>query len=242
MSHSVIFLAEPTKICERWREYCSELYNTDLEGDQAVLANPENFNLEEEPAIMEEEVREAIRRLPLNKSPGCDNIHSDLMKPCPEEFIKPLTKICNTVLTTKKWPKQWTSSIIIPIPKKGNLKECSNYRTISLISHPSKIMLRILLTRLQPRIEGMLAEEQAGFRKNRSTVEQIFNLRQIVERYLEHQLSLFTFFIDFKKRLTEYGRKRYGRRCTASSFQSSLQTSSKTYTKSQSAKYSTVLN
>ena len=83
--------------------------------------------------------------------------------------------------------------------KKGNLKECSNYRTISLISHPSKIMLRILLTRLQPRIEGMLAEEQAGFRKNRSTVEQIFNLRQIVERYLEHQLSLFTVFIDFKK-------------------------------------------
>ena len=192
-------LAEPTKICERWREYCLELYNADLVGDTTVLTNPENFNLQEEPALMEEEVREAIWILPLNKAPGCNNIPSEIMKACPEEFIKPLTKICNTILTTKKWWKPWTSPIIVPLPKKGNLKECSNYCTISLIIHPSKVMLRILLPRLQPRIEGILAEEHAGFYNNRSTVEQIFNLRQVMERYLEHQLSPLTVFIDFKK-------------------------------------------
>ena len=65
-----------------------------------VLTNPENFNLEEEPAIMEEEVREAMR-LPLNKAPWGDNIPSEMMNSCPEEFAKPLTKICNTILTTK---------------------------------------------------------------------------------------------------------------------------------------------
>ena len=89
--------------------------------------------------------------------------------------------------------------MIITLPKKGNLQICNNYRTISLISHPSKVMLKVLLNRLKPQAEEIIAEEQAGFRIGRSTTEQIFNLRIICEKYLQHQQDLYHVFIDFKK-------------------------------------------
>ncbi|WP_293682112.1 reverse transcriptase family protein, partial [Thiolapillus sp.] len=85
------------------------------------------------------------------------------------------------------------------LPKKGNLQQCQNYRTISLISHPSKVMLKIILNRLKPKAEKIIAEEQAGFRAGRSTTEQIFNLRILCEKYLQHQQDLYHVFIDFKK-------------------------------------------
>ena len=88
---------------------------------------------------------------------------------------------------------------MIPLPKKGNLRQCQNYRTISLISHPSKVLLRIILNRLKSKAEELLSEEQAGFRAGRSTVEQIFNCRVLIEKHLQHQKDLFHNFIDFKK-------------------------------------------
>ena len=84
-------------------------------------------------------------------------------------------------------------------PKKGNLQLCQNYRTINLISHPSKVISKIILNRLQPQAEEIIAEEQAGFGAGRSTTEQIFNLRILGEKYLQHQQNLYHFFIDFKK-------------------------------------------
>ena len=101
--------------------------------------------------------------------------------------------------TSGVWPSAWTQSIIILLPKKGNLRSCSNYRTISLISHPSKILLRIILNRLRSQAERIIAEEQAGFRKGRSTAEQIFNLRMLSEKFRTDQKPLFHNFIDFKK-------------------------------------------
>ena len=85
------------------------------------------------------------------------------------------------------------------LPKKGNLQQCQNYRTISLISHPSKVMLKTILNRLKPQPEKIIAEEQADFRAGRSTTEQIFNLRILCEKYLWHQQDLYHVFIDFKK-------------------------------------------
>ena len=84
------------------------------------------------------------------------------------------------------------------LPKKGNLQQCQNYRKISLISHPSKAMLKIILNRLKPQAEKIIAEEQAGFRAGRSTTEQIFNRRILCEKYLQHQQDLYHVFIDFK--------------------------------------------
>ena len=92
----------------------------------------------------------------------------------------------------------WTQSIVITLLKNGNLQLCQNYRTISRISHPSKVMLKIILNRLKPEVEKIIAEEQAGIRPGRNTTEQIFNLRILCERYLQHQQDLYQVFIDIK--------------------------------------------
>ena len=83
--------------------------------------------------------------------------------------------------------KKIYQSSVITLPKKGNLQQCQNYRTISLVSHPSKVMLKIILNRLKPQAEKIIAEEQAGFRAERGTTEQIFNVRILCEKYLQHQ-------------------------------------------------------
>ena len=93
----------------------------------------------------------------------------------------------------------WHQSLVITFPKKGNLQQCQNYRTISLISHPSKVMLKIVLNKLKLQVEKIITEEQAGFRAGRSTTEQFFNLRILCEKYLQHQQDLYHVFIDFKK-------------------------------------------
>ncbi|WP_419613380.1 RNA-directed DNA polymerase, partial [Thiolapillus sp.] len=85
------------------------------------------------------------------------------------------------------------------LPKKGNLQQCQNFQTISLISHPSKVMLKIILNRLKPQAEKIITEEQAGFGAGRNTTEQIFNLRILCEKYLQHQQELYHVFIDLKK-------------------------------------------
>ena len=89
--------------------------------------------------------------------------------------------------------------MVITLPKKGNLQQCQNCRTISLISHPSKVFLKITVNLLKPQAEKIIAEEQAGFRAKRSTTEQIFKLRILCEKYLQHQQDPYHVFIDFKK-------------------------------------------
>ena len=114
-------------------------------------------------------------------------------------MIDILTTICNKIWKTGEWPTTWTQSLVIKLPKKGNLQLCQNYRTVSLISHPSKFMLMIILNRLQSQAEEIIVEEQASFRAGRSTTEQIFNLRILCEKYLQHQQNLYHVFMDFKK-------------------------------------------
>ena len=110
-----------------------------------------------------------------------------------------LLSICNKIWWTGEWPTPWTQSLIITLPKKGYLQLCQNYRTISLICHQSKVMLRILLNRLTSQAEEIIKEEQSGFRAGRTTTEQIFKLRVLCEKYLQHQQSLYHVFVDFKK-------------------------------------------
>ena len=107
--------------------------------------------------------------------------------------------ICDKISQAGEWPTPWSQSLVITLPKKGNLQQCQNYRTISLIGHPSKFMLKIILNRLKPQAEKITAEEQADLRARRSTTEQIFNLRILCEKYLQHQQDLYHVFIDFKK-------------------------------------------
>ncbi len=173
-------LAEECHILNRWTEYCSELYNYEANGDPSVL-NCTQTDTEDDHPILRREVKAAVQSLKKGKSAGVDNIPGELVQAGGEDVITALTTICNKIWQTGKWPTPWTQSLVITLPKKGNLQPCQNYRTISLISHPSKVMLKIILNRLKPQAEKIVAEEQAGFRAGRSTTEQIFNLRILCE-------------------------------------------------------------
>ena len=116
-----------------------------------------------------------------------------------EDIITALTTICNKIWQRGEWLTPCTQSLVITLPKKGNLQQCQNYQMISLISHSSKVMLKIILNRLKLQVEKIIAEEQAGLRAGRSTTEHIFNLRILCEKYLQQQQDLYRVFIDFKK-------------------------------------------
>jgi len=96
-------------------------------------------------------------------------------------------------------PEEWTFSTFIPLPKKGDLKQCENYRTIALVSHTSKILLRIILVRIRVKTETDIADEQAEFRQGRGTRDQITNLRMLMHKAREHQQPLYMCFVDLKK-------------------------------------------
>ena len=118
------------------------------------------------------------------KSAGVDNIPAKLVQAGGEDVITALTTICYKIWQTGEWSTLWTKSLVITLPKKGNLQQGQNYRTISLISHPLKVMLKDILNRLKPQVKKIIAKEQAGFRAGRSTIEQIFDLRILCEKYL----------------------------------------------------------
>ena len=120
------------------------------------------------------------------KSAGVDNIPAELVQAGGEDVITALTTICNKIWQTGEWPTPWTQSLATTLPKTSNLQQCQNYRTISLISHPSKVTLKVMLNRLKPQAEKIIADEQAGFRVERSSTEQIFDLRILCEKYLQH--------------------------------------------------------
>ena len=148
--------------------------------------------------ILREEVEAAVKSLKEGNSPGIDNIPGELVQAGGDALVSVLHNICCEIGQTAEWPIPWTRSLIITLPKKGNLQQCKNYGTIGLIYHPTKVLLKVLLNRLKPQAESIIAEEQAGFRSGRSTTEQIFNLRILCERYLQHQQDLYHVFIDFK--------------------------------------------
>ena len=167
-------------------------------GDPSVLNCPQTDTEDDHP-ILREEVEVAVQSLKKGKSAGVDNIPAELVQAVGEDVITALTTICNKIWQTGEWPTPWTQSLVITLPKKGNLQQCQNYWTISLISHPSKVMLKIIPNRLKPQVQKIITEEQAGFRAGRSTTKQIFNLRILCEKYLQHQQDLYHVLIDFKK-------------------------------------------
>ena len=175
-----------------------QLWGWCSDGYPIVLDCPQIPDEEHHP-ILREEVEAAVKALKMGRSAGVDNISAELVQAGGEAMIDILTSICNKIWKTGEWPTTWTQSLVITLPKKGNLQLCQNYRTISLISHPSKVMLKIILNRPQPQAEEIIAEKQAGFRTGRSTTEQIFNLRILCEKYLQHQQNSYHVFIDFKK-------------------------------------------
>ena len=128
-----------------------------------------------------------------------DGISVELFQILKDDAVKVLHLICQQIWKTQQWPQDWKRSVFIPIPKKGNAKECSNYRTIALISHASKVMLKILQARLQQYMTYELPDVQAGFRKGRGTRGQIANMHWIIKKAKEFQKNIYYCFIDYAK-------------------------------------------
>ena len=122
-----------------------------------------------EPDILECEVKWALGSITMNKASGGDEIPVELFQILKDDAVKVLHSICQHIWKTQQWTQDWKKSVFIPVPKKGNVKECSNYHTIALISHTSKVMLKILQARLQQYMNCELPDVQAGFRKGRRT-------------------------------------------------------------------------
>ena len=118
----------------------------------------------------------------MNKASGGYGIPVELFHILKDDAVKVLHSICQQIWKTQQWPQDWKRSIFIPIPKKGNAKECSNYRTIALISYPSKVMLKILQEGLKKYMNHELPDIQAGFGKGRGTRDQITNIHWIIKK------------------------------------------------------------
>ena len=140
-----------------------------------------------EPDILGCEVKWALGSITTNKASGGDGIPVELFQILKYDAVKMLQSICQQIWKTQQWTQDWKMSVFIPIPKKGDVKECSNYRTIALISHVSKRMLKILQDRLQQYMNYELPDIQTGFRKGRGTRDQIANIRWIIEKPREFQ-------------------------------------------------------
>ena len=129
-----------------------------------------------EPDILECEVKWALESITTNKVSGGDGIPVELFQILKDDAVKVLYSIRQQIWKTQQWPQDWKRSVFIPIPKEGNAKECSNYSTNALISHASKVMVKILQARLQQYMNHELPEDQAGFRKGTRTRDHITNI------------------------------------------------------------------
>ena len=138
----------------------------------------------------------------MNKARGSDGIPAELFQILKDDAVKLLHSICQQVWKPQQWPQDWKRSVFIPIPKKGNVKECSNYHTIAFISHTSKVMLKILQARLQQFMNCELPVVQVGFRKGRGTRDQIANICGIIKKAREFQKTSISALLTMPNPLT----------------------------------------
>ena len=192
-------LSDENSILNRWKEYCQNLYSVVHIDIPDSINEPTNINDQYVNPPTYDEVERAAKTLKSNKAPGIDGIQGDILKLAPPEVIKVYHDLILNIWHNESWPKRWCQSIVIPLHKKGSKLSCNNYRTLSLISHPSKILLRIIQNRLQTHAENILDQEQAGFRTGKSTIDQIFTLNQLVEKFLEMDRQIYHIFVDFEK-------------------------------------------
>ena len=188
-------LTEAEDIKKRWQEYTEELYKKDLH-------DPGNHNTvitNLKPDIIECEIKWALGSITMNKASGGDGISLELFQIPKDDAVKVLHLICQQIWKTQQWPQDWKRSVFIPIPKKGNTEEFSDYHTIALISHTSKVMLKILQARLQQYRNQNLPDVQVGFRKDRGSRNQIANIHWIIEKTREFQKNIYFCFMDYAK-------------------------------------------
>ena len=186
-------LTEAEDIKKRWQEYTEGLYDSDNHDDVFTYLEPD---------ILECEVKWALGSINMKKASGGDGFPVELFQILKDDAVKVLYSTCRQNWKTQQWPQDWKRSVFILIPKKGNAKEYLNYCTIALISHTSKVMLKILQARFQQYVNHELPDVQAGFRKGRGTRDQIADIHWITEKARGFQKNIYFCFIDYPKPLT----------------------------------------
>ena len=188
-------LTKAEDIKKRWQEYTKELYKKDLHDPD----NHDDVITHLEPDILESEVKWALGSITMNKASGGDGIPIELFQILDDDAVKVLHSICQQIWKTQQWPQDWKRSVFIPNLKKGNAKECSNYHTSALISHTSKVKLKILQARFPQYMNHEFPGVQAAFRKGRETKDQIANICWIIEKTREFQKNIYFCIIDYAK-------------------------------------------
>ena len=189
-------LTEAEDIKKRWQEYTEELYKKDLHDPD----NHDGVITHLEPDILECEVKWALESITTNKASGGDGIPVELFQILKDDAVKVLHSICQQIWKTQQWPQDWKRSVFISIPKKGNAKECLNYHTVVPISHTSKVMLKILQSRLQQYVNSELPDVKLDLEKAEGgTRDQIANICCIIEKAGEFQKNIYFCFIDYAK-------------------------------------------
>ena len=151
----------------------------------------------------------AIGKLKSHKSPGIDEIPAELIKAGGGTICEEIYKLITSIWKKEKLPEEWKESIIVPVHKKGDKTDCNNYRGISILPNTYKILSNILLSRLTPYAKEIVGDHQCGFRRNRSTIDHIYCIRQIHEKKWEYNEEIHQLFIDFKKDYNSVGRRSY---------------------------------
>ena len=188
-------LTKEEDIKKWWQEYTEELYKKDLH-------NPDNHDgmiTHLETDILECEVKWALESITTNKASEGDGIPVELFQILKNDAVKVLQSICQQIWKTQQWSRDWKRSVFIPIPKKGNPKECSNYWTVAFISHASKIMLKILQARLLQYVNRELPDVQVGFRKGRGTRDQIAYICWIIKKARKFHKNMYFCFIHYAR-------------------------------------------
>ena len=199
-------LSKPTEQLERWKEHFHSLLNSTPIANPPEIEEGEEMDIDLTP-IRKEEIVSAIRKMKNGKSEGPDSIPPEVLKANANATADILIELLQEAWDKEDIPNDWRTGYIIKLPKKGNLSECQNWRGIQLLSVPSKIYARVILERIKSATEGILREEQAGFRSGRSCTDQIASLRIIVEQSIEWNSPLYINFVDFKKAFDMVDRK-----------------------------------
>jgi len=187
-------IMDQDKILERWYEYISELYNDNSRGELPHIV----IDTEGTP-ITQEEVEFALKRMPMKKSPGPDGVITEMLVAAGEDGLIELTSLINMVYNQGCFPEELNKSIFITLPKVSGTAKCEKHRTISLMSHITKLVLRVVMNRVRGRTLHDIAPEQYGFMPDKGTRNAIFVLRRLTERAIEKQKNIYSCFIDYSK-------------------------------------------
>ena len=192
-SHGRILL-ETKDVAEEWRTYCKSLFAA---RDGGTTQSP--LLAERMPEVLQEEIDTAIAKLKQGKAPGPDHVPAEAWQAAGEETRRAIKREIDNIWQTGRWPESWTRVTTVPIPKRVGVTRCDEHRTISLVSHASKILLNIIQNRMKNTTEREIGEEQFGFCTGKGTEDAILNVRMILEKCYAHQRPLCVAFVDFAK-------------------------------------------